>query len=206
MQLSNEINNLPFDLPKNQSNVIKVIGIGGGGSNAINYMYSKGIKGVDFVVCNTDAQALENSPVENKIQLGIDLTEGLGAGANPDIGEQAANESFDDIKKMLETNTKMVFITAGMGGGTGTGAAPIISKFAKEMDILTVGIVTMPFQFEGKIRTDQANIGIEKLRNQVDALIVINNNKLRDIYGNLGFKEGFAKACLLYTSPSPRDS
>ena len=194
MQLSNEINNLPFDLPKNQSNVIKVIGIGGGGSNAINYMYSKGIKGVDFVVCNTDAQALENSPVENKIQLGIDLTEGLGAGANPDIGEQAANESFDDIKKMLETNTKMVFITAGMGGGTGTGAAPIISKFAKEMDILTVGIVTMPFQFEGKIRTDQANIGIEKLRNQVDALIVINNNKLRDIYGNLGFKEGFAKA------------
>ena len=194
MQLSNEINNLPFDLPKNQSNVIKVIGIGGGGSNAINYMYSKGIKGVDFVVCNTDSQALENSPVENKIQLGIDLTEGLGAGANPDIGEQAANESFDDIKKMLETNTKMVFITAGMGGGTGTGAAPIISKFAKEMDILTVGIVTMPFQFEGKIRTDQANIGIEKLRNQVDALIVINNNKLRDIYGNLGFKEGFAKA------------
>ena len=194
MQLSNEINNLPFDLPKNQSNVIKVIGIGGGGSNAINYMYSKGIKGVDFVVCNTDAQALENSPVENKIQLGINLTEGLGAGANPDIGEQAANESFDDIKKMLETNTKMVFITAGMGGGTGTGAAPIISKFAKEMGILTVGIVTMPFQFEGKIRTDQANIGIEKLRNQVDALIVINNNKLRDIYGNLGFKEGFAKA------------
>ena len=194
MQLNKEINNLPFDLPKNQSNVIKVIGIGGGGSNAINYMYSKGIKGVDFVVCNTDAQALENSPVENKIQLGIDLTEGLGAGANPAIGEEAANESFDDIKKMLETNTKMVFITAGMGGGTGTGAAPIISKFAKEMDILTVGIVTIPFQFEGKIRTEQANIGIEKLRKQVDALIVINNNKLRDIYGNLGFKEGFAKA------------
>ena len=194
MQINKEINNLPFDLPKNQSNVIKVIGIGGGGSNAINYMYSKGIKGVDFVVCNTDAQALENSPVENKIQLGIDLTEGLGAGANPAIGEEAANESFDDIKKMLETNTKMVFITAGMGGGTGTGAAPIISKFAKEMDILTVGIVTIPFQFEGKIRTEQANIGIEKLRKQVDALIVINNNKLRDIYGNLGFKEGFAKA------------
>ena len=133
MQINKEINNLPFDLPKNQSNVIKVIGIGGGGSNAIKY--SKGIKGVDFVVCNTDAQALENSPVENKIQLGIDLTEGLGAGANPAIGEEAANESFDDIKKMLETNTKMVFITAGMGGGTGTGAAPIISKFAKEMDI-----------------------------------------------------------------------
>ena len=194
MKLNQEINNLPFDLPKNQSNVIKVIGVGGGGSNAINYMHSKGIKGVDFVVCNTDSQALENSPVENKIQLGITLTEGLGAGANPKIGEQAAVESFDDIRKMFETNTKMVFITAGMGGGTGTGAAPIISKLAKEMDILTVGIVTMPFNFEGKIRHDQAKTGIEKLRKQVDALIVINNNKLRDIYGNLGFKEGFAKA------------
>jgi cell division protein FtsZ len=194
MQINPEINNLPFDLPKNQSNVIKVIGVGGGGSNAINYMHSKGIKGVDFVVCNTDSQALENSPVENKIQLGITLTEGLGAGANPKVGEQAAVESFDDIRKMFETNTKMVFITAGMGGGTGTGAAPIISKLAKEMDILTVGIVTMPFQFEGKIRSDQAKIGVDKLRKQVDALIVINNNKLRDIYGNLGFKEGFAKA------------
>ena len=194
MQLNPEINNLPFDLPKNQSNVIKVIGVGGGGSNAINYMHSKGIKGVDFVVCNTDSQALENSSVENKIQLGITLTEGLGAGANPDIGEQAAVESFDDLRKMLETNTKMVFITAGMGGGTGTGAAPVISKLAKEMDILTVGIVTMPFHFEGEIRSNQAKKGIDKLRKQVDALIVINNNKLRDIYGNLGFKEGFAKA------------
>ena len=194
MQLNPGINNLPFDLPKNQSNVIKVIGVGGGGSNAINYMHSKGIKGVDFVVCNTDSQALENSRVENKIQLGISLTEGLGAGANPEIGEKAAVESFDDLKKMLETNTKMVFITAGMGGGTGTGAAPVISKLAKEMDILTVGIVTMPFQFEGKIREQQAKTGIEKLRKEVDALIVINNNNLRDIYGNLGFKEGFAKA------------
>jgi cell division protein FtsZ len=194
MQLKPEINNLPFDLPKNKSNVIKVIGVGGGGSNAINYMHSKGIKGVDFVVCNTDSQALENSKVENKIQLGISLTEGLGAGANPEIGEKAAVESFDDLKKMLETNTKMVFITAGMGGGTGTGAAPVISKLAKEMDILTVGIVTMPFQFEGKIREEQAKKGIDKLKNEVDALIVINNNKLRDIYGNLGFKEGFAKA------------
>ena len=157
-------------------------------------MHSKGIKGVDFVVCNTDSQALENSKVENKIQLGISLTEGLGAGANPEIGEKAAVESFDDLKKMLETNTKMVFITAGMGGGTGTGAAPVISKLAKEMDILTVGIVTMPFQFEGKIREEQAKKGIDKLKNEVDALIVINNNKLRDIYGNLGFKEGFAKA------------
>ena len=194
MQLNQEIKNLPFDLPKNQSNVIKVIGVGGGGSNAINYMHSKGIKGVDFVVCNTDSQALENSKVENKIQLGISLTEGLGAGANPEIGEKAAVESFDDLKKMLETNTKMVFVTAGMGGGTGTGAAPVISKLAKELDILTVGIVTTPFQFEGKIREEQAKKGIEKLRNEVDALIVINNNKLRDIYGNLGFKEGFAKA------------
>jgi len=194
MQLKPEINNLPFDLPKNKSNVIKVIGVGGGGSNAINYMHSKGIKGVDFVVCNTDSQALENSKVENKIQLGISLTEGLGAGANPEIGEKAAVESFDDLKKMLETNTKMVFITAGMGGGTGTGAAPVISKLAKEMDILTVGIVTMPFQFEGKVREEQAKKGIDKLKNEVDALIVINNNKLRDIYGNLGFKEGFAKA------------
>ncbi|MEJ6764353.1 MAG: cell division protein FtsZ, partial [Flavobacteriaceae bacterium] len=194
MQLNPEINNLPFDLPKNQSNVIKVIGVGGGGSNAINYMHSKGIKGVDFVVCNTDSQALEYSKVENKIQLGISLTEGLGAGANPEIGEKAAVESFEDLKKMLETNTKMVFITAGMGGGTGTGAAPVISKLAKEMGILTVGIVTMPFQFEGKIRGQQAKTGIEKLRKEVDALIVINNNNLRDIYGNLGFKEGFAKA------------
>jgi cell division protein FtsZ len=194
MYLNPEINNLPFDLPKNQSNVIKVIGVGGGGSNAINYMHSKGIKGVDFVVCNTDSQALENSKVENKIQLGISLTEGLGAGANPEIGEKAAVESFDDLKKMLETNTKMVFITAGMGGGTGTGAAPVISKLAKELDILTVGIVTMPFHFEGKIREHQAKTGIEKLRKEVDALIVINNNNLRDIYGNLGFKEGFAKA------------
>ena len=194
MHLNPEINNLPFDLPKNQSNVIKVIGVGGGGSNAINYMHSKGINGVDFVVCNTDSQALENSRVENKIQLGISLTEGLGAGANPEIGEKAAMESFDDLKKMLETNTKMVFITAGMGGGTGTGAAPVISKLAKELDILTVGIVTMPFQFEGKIREQQAKTGIEKLRKEVDALIVINNNNLRDIYGNLGFKEGFAKA------------
>ena len=194
MQLNPEINNLPFELPKNKSNVIKVIGVGGGGSNAINYMHSKGIKGVDFVVCNTDSQALENSKVENKIQLGISLTEGLGAGANPEIGEKAAVESFDDLKKMLETNTKMVFITAGMGGGTGTGAAPVISKLAKEMDILTVGIVTIPFQFEGKVREEQAKKGIDKLKNEVDALIVINNNKLRDIYGNLGFKEGFAKA------------
>ena len=185
---------ITFDLPKNQSNVIKVIGVGGGGSNAINHMYKQGIKGVDFVICNTDAQALNNSGVPNKIQLGINLTEGLGAGANPEIGSKAALESAEDIKNMLNINTKMVFITAGMGGGTGTGAAPIIAQMAKEMDILTVGIVTMPFSFEGKIRNDQAQIGIETLREHVDSLVVINNNKLRDVYGNLGFKAGFSKA------------
>ena len=187
-------NNISFDLPKNQSNVIKVIGIGGGGSNAINHMFQQGIKGVDFVICNTDSQALQNSGVPNKIQLGINLTEGLGAGANPEIGEQSAVESFDELQRMLDTNTKMIFITAGMGGGTGTGAAPIIAKMAKDLDILTVGIVTMPFQFEGKMRNEQAQLGIENLRNVVDSLVVINNNKLRDVYGNLGFKAGFSKA------------
>lgn len=189
-----EFDNIAFDLPKNQSNVIKVIGVGGGGSNAINHMFKQGIKGVDFVICNTDAQALENSPIPTKIQLGVNLTEGLGAGANPEIGEQAAIESFEDIKSLLDKNTKMVFITAGMGGGTGTGAAPIIAKQARDMDILTVGIVTIPFQFEGKNRNQQAQIGVEKLRESVDSLIVINNNKLREIYGNLGFKAGFSKA------------
>ena len=157
-------------------------------------MFQQGIKGVDFVICNTDAQALQNSGVPNKIQLGVNLTEGLGAGANPDVGEQAAVESLEDIHRMLDTNTKMVFITAGMGGGTGTGAAPIIAKMAKELDILTVGIVTMPFQFEGKTRNEQAQKGIETLRAHVDSLIVINNNKLREVYGNLGFKAGFSKA------------
>jgi cell division protein FtsZ len=191
---SNKDFGITFDLPKNQSNVIKVIGVGGGGSNAINHMFQQGIKGVDFVICNTDAQALQNSGVPNKIQLGVNLTEGLGAGANPDIGEQAAKESMEEIRRMLDTNTKMVFITAGMGGGTGTGAAPVIAKIAKEMDILTVGIVTMPFQFEGKIRIAQAQKGIENLRDHVDSLVVINNNKLREVYGNLGFKAGFSKA------------
>jgi len=194
MSSKTEFDNISFDLPKNQSNVIKVIGIGGGGSNAINHMFRQGINGVDFVICNTDSQALENSPVPNKIQLGVSLTEGLGAGANPHIGEQAAVESIEEIKSMLTTNTKMIFITAGMGGGTGTGAAPIIAKMAKELDILTVGIVTIPFQFEGKMRNEQAQIGIENLRQHVDSLIVINNNKLREVYGNLGFKAGFSKA------------
>ena len=183
-----------FDLPKNKSNVIKVIGVGGGGSNAINYMFQQGIMGVDFVVCNTDAQALEKSAVPIKIQLGASLTEGLGAGANPDVGRQSAQESYDDLHTLLSTQTKMVFITAGMGGGTGTGAAPIIARMAKDLNVLTVGIVTMPFQFEGKIRQEQAQKGLEELKNNVDSLIVINNNKLREVYGNLGFKAGFSKA------------
>ncbi|CAM2976876.1 cell division protein FtsZ [Flavobacterium succinicans] len=194
MTSNSEFGSISFDLPKNQSNVIKVIGVGGGGSNAINHMFKQGINGVDFIVCNTDSQALQNSPVPNKIQLGVHLTEGLGAGANPDVGHQSAIESIGDIEKMLDSNTKMVFITAGMGGGTGTGAAPVIAQLAKERDILTVGIVTLPFLFEGKIRQEQAIIGIEKLRRQVDSLIVINNNKLREVYGNLGFKAGFSKA------------
>jgi cell division protein FtsZ len=194
MSNNTEFESISFDLPKNQSNVIKVIGVGGGGSNAINHMFQAGINGVDFVICNTDSQALQNSSVPNKIQLGVSLTEGLGAGANPEVGEQAAIESMEEIKQMLDTTTKMIFITAGMGGGTGTGAAPVIAKMAKEMDVLTVGIVTMPFQFEGKMRCQQAQKGIEKLRDNVDSLIVINNNKLREVYGNLGFKAGFSKA------------
>ena len=186
--------NFSFDLPKNRSNVIKVIGVGGGGSNAINYMFQQGINGVDFVVCNTDAQALNQSPVPIKIQLGATLTEGLGAGANPEVGAGAAQESYEDLRSLLDTQTKMIFITAGMGGGTGTGAAPVIAKMAKELDILTVGIVTMPFQFEGKLRLDQAQKGLENIKSEVDSLVVINNNKLREVYGNLGFKAGFAKA------------
>ena len=192
--MSEEFNNILFEMPKSQSNASKVIGVGGGGSNAVNYMFQQNIKGVDFVICNTDAQALENSAIPNKIQLGADLTSGLGAGANPEIGEQAAQESLVEIQQMLSSQTKMVFITAGMGGGTGTGAAPIIAKIAKDMDILTVGIVTMPFQFEGRMRSNQAQIGIDTLRDNVDSLIVINNNKLREVYGNLGFKAGFSKA------------
>jgi cell division protein FtsZ len=192
--MSGEFDNILFEMPKSQSNTIKVIGVGGGGSNAVNHMFQQDTKGVDFVICNTDAQALENSSIPNKIQLGVNLTSGLGAGANPEVGEQAAKESIKEIQEMLNTQTKMVFITAGMGGGTGTGAAPIIAKIAKDMDILTVGIVTMPFQFEGRMRSKQAQAGIDELRNNVDSLIVINNNKLREVYGNLGFKAGFSKA------------
>jgi cell division protein FtsZ len=181
-------------MPQNQSSSIKVIGVGGGGSNAVNYMYHKGIKGVDFVVCNTDQQALDDSPVPTKIQLGVSVTEGLGAGAWPLKGRMAAEENIKDVVDVLECNTKMVFINAGMGGGTGTGAAPVIAKAAKDLDILTVAIVTIPFVFEGELRMSQAKEGIEELKEHVDSLIVINNNKLREIYGNLGFKSGFAKA------------
>ncbi len=192
--MSGEFDNILFDMPKSQSNTIKVIGVGGGGSNAVSHMFQQNIKGVDFVICNTDAQALESSSVPNKIQLGVDLTSGLGAGANPEVGASAANESITEIQQMLSSQTKMVFITAGMGGGTGTGAAPIIARIAKDMGILTVGIVTMPFQFEGRMRSKQAQVGIDTLRDNVDSLIVINNNKLREVYGNLGFKAGFSKA------------
>ena len=187
-------NNFSFDLPKNKSNVMKVMGVGGGGSNAVNHMFQQGITGVDFVVCNTDSQSLDKSPVPNKIQLGVNITEGLGAGANPEIGKLAALETHEEIRDLLETQTKMLFITAGMGGGTGTGAAPIIAEFAKELGILTVGIVTIPFDFEGKTRQLQAQKGLKKLKKIVDSLIIINNNKLRQVYGNLGFKEGFSKA------------
>ena len=189
-----EFDNATFDLPKSTGNLIKVIGVGGGGGNAVNYMYKQDIRGVDYIICNTDRQALDKSPIVNKIYLGVELTEGLGAGSNPEVGEQSAMESIEEIKAMLGDNTKMAFITAGMGGGTGTGAAPIIAKICKDMGILTVGIVTSPFKFEGEIRLAQAQKGIENLRKQLDSLIVINNNKLRDTYGNLGIKTGFAKA------------
>ncbi|WP_027387343.1 cell division protein FtsZ [Chryseobacterium gregarium] len=189
-----ETQGFSFDLPKGNSSIIKVIGVGGGGNNALKHMYEKGIHGVDFVICNTDAQTLDNNPVSNKVQLGTTITEGLGAGADPEVGEKSAIESIEEIKAAMGQNTKMVFITAGMGGGTGTGAAPVIAKVAKDMGILTVGIVTVPFSFEGKRRLEQAENGLDKLRNNVDSLIVINNDKLRQQFGNLGFKQGFSKA------------
>ena len=192
--MENTFNNLAFDMPKNKSSVIKVIGVGGGGGNAVNHMYQQGIKGVDFVICNTDLQALQNSPIPNKIQLGINLTEGLGAGADPKVGAGAALENIEQIKAILESNTKMLFITVGMGGGTGTGAAPVIAKVARELGILTIGIVTIPFQFEGEKRAKQAQVGIESLREYLDSLIIVNNNKLTEIYGDLGYKKGYAKA------------
>ena len=183
-----------FQLPKNQSSQIKVMGIGGGGSNAVNYMFEHGIKGVDFVICNTDVQALEASPVPIKIQLGVDLTEGLGAGSNPDVGRGAAEESADRITELLDANTKMLFITAGMGGGTGTGAAPVIAEIAKDKGILTVGVVTIPFSTEGGNRRQYADEGINQLKKYVDTLLVINNEKLIEVYGDLTFTSAFAKA------------
>jgi cell division protein FtsZ len=185
---------IQFNLPKNRSSVIKVVGVGGGGSNAVNHMSNVGVNGVDFIVCNTDAQALYHSPVVNKVQLGVSLTEGLGAGADPEIGRDAARESLAEITRILETGTKMAFITAGMGGGTGTGAAPVIAKAAKEMGILTIGIITSPFSFEGNMRAAQAEEGIREMRAATDSLIVINNDKLRQVYGDLGFRNAFAKA------------
>ena len=182
---------LKFDLPKNQSSIIKVIGIGGGGSNAVNHMFEQGIQGVDFIICNTDNQALESSPIPTKIQLG---TKGLGAGSIPDVGRESAQENIEDIRQLLEKNTKMLFITAGMGGGTGTGAAPVIAQVAKEMGILTVGIVTLPFSFEGRKRKLQADAGIQELRQQVDSLLIICNDKLREVHGDLKLSEAFQKA------------
>ncbi len=183
-----------FDLPKEKSSIIKVIGVGGGGSNAVNYMYSQNIEGVNFVICNTDAQAIAQSRVPNKVQLGPHLTQGLGAGANPEIGRQATEESLEEIRRILEVNTKMAFITAGMGGGTGTGGAPIISKICKDLGVLTVGIVTTPFSYEGKKRQFQAEEGIRNLKQYVDTLLVISNDKLRHQFGNLKMKEAFSKA------------
>src|ERR1700743_1272467 len=183
-----------FDLPKEKSSIIKVIGVGGGGSNAVNHMFSQNIEGVNFIICNTDAQAIAQSKVPNKIQLGPHLTQGLGAGANPDIGRQATEESLEEIKRILEVNTKMAFITAGMGGGTGTGGAPILAEICKGLGILTVGIVTTPFAYEGKKRIAQAEEGVMAMKGHVDTLLVISNDKLRHQFGNLKMKEAFAKA------------
>jgi cell division protein FtsZ len=183
-----------FEIPKNQSSIIKVIGVGGGGGNAVNYMYNLGIDSVDFVVCNTDSQALALSPVTNKIQLGPHLTQGLGAGANPEIGKQASEESFEDITKILKLNTRMAFVTAGMGGGTGTGGAPVVAQICRDLGILTVGIVTTPFTYEGRKRMKQAQDGINRMREHVDTILIISNDKLRQQFGNLPFTQAFAKA------------
>ncbi len=188
------MNALKFDLPKDKSSIIKVLGVGGGGGNAVNHMFNQGIKGVDFVICNTDLQALEASPIPNKIQLGASLTAGLGAGADPEKGHNSAMEAIEDIIEVLGVNTKMLFVTAGMGGGTGTGAAPVIAKAARELDILTVGIVTTPFTFEGKKRKSHAEEGIEQLKRSVDCLLIINNDKIKDMYGNLPIRTAFSHA------------
>ncbi|SFA90589.1 cell division protein FtsZ [Algoriphagus aquimarinus] len=192
--MSDNMKDYRFDLHKNPKSIIKVIGVGGGGSNAVNHMYGLGIKDVEFVVVNTDAQALKSSPVPLRLQLGANLTEGLGAGANPEQGKNAAIESEDEIRELLADNTKMVFITAGMGGGTGTGAAPVVARIAKELNILTVGIVTAPFMFEGKKKMNVAQAGIEALRENCDTVLVILNDKLREIYGNLAIRTAFSKA------------
>ncbi len=185
---------MQFELPQEENSIIKVIGVGGGGSNAVNHMFRLGIKGVDFIICNTDKQALEKSPVPNKVQLGFESTKGLGAGSIPDVGRDAALESINEIKRFLGEGTQMVFITAGLGGGTGTGAAPVIASIARELGILTVGIVTIPFAFEGKKRRAQAELGLEEMKKYVDTLLVIGNDKLREIYGNLKMSEAFAHA------------
>lgn len=189
-----EKNEIRFDLPKQHNPIIKVIGVGGGGGNAVNHMYQQGIRGVDFLICNTDAQALENSKIPHKIQLGATLTEGRGAGSVPEVGKNAAIENINEIKDLLKNHTKMVFVTAGMGGGTGTGAAPVIAAAARELGILTVGIVTIPFTFEGKKRAKSAQDGLEQLRQNVDTLLIISNDKLREIFGNLGIMAAFGQA------------
>jgi cell division protein FtsZ len=191
---------MQFEMLKEKSSIIKVIGVGGGGGNAVNHMYRQGITGVDFIICNTDAQALELSPIPNKVQLGASLTEGMGAGSIPEVGKNSAIENIDDIKQMLGSNTKMLFITAGMGGGTGTGASPIIAKAAREMDILTVGIITTPFSFEGKRRKMQAEEGMEELKKYVDSFLVISNDRLRQIFGNLTLGSAFAQADNILTT------
>jgi len=185
---------MEFDLPKEEGFIIKVIGVGGGGSNAVTHMFNQGIVGVDFAICNTDNQSMELSPVPTKIQLGPELTEGRGAGSKPNIGRQACLESIEDIKRFLQNDTKMLFVTAGMGGGTGTGAAPVIAKAAQELDILTIGIITLPFTFEGRRRTSQGYEGLEELKKHVDTLIVISNDKLRHIHGNLSLSQAFSQA------------
>lgn len=196
------LNAYKFEIPKHHKSIIKVIGVGGGGSNAVNHMFNQGIKDVEFIVCNTDAQALNNSPVPNRLQIGAHLTQGLGAGANPEVGKNAALENKEEIRELLHENTKMVFITAGMGGGTGTGAAPVIAKVAKELDILTVGIVTVPFGFEGWKKMQQAELGIKDMKENCDTVLVILNDKLREIYGNLAISDAFARADNVLTTAS----
>ncbi len=196
------LNTYKFEFPKHHKSIIKVIGVGGGGSNAVNHMFNQGIKDVEFIVCNTDSQALNNSPIPNRLQIGVHLTAGLGAGANPEVGKNAALENKEEIRDLLNEDTRMVFITAGMGGGTGTGAAPVIARVAKELDILTVGIVTVPFGFEGNKKMTQAELGIKEMKENCDTVLVILNDKLREIHGNLAISEAFAKADNVLTTAS----